>query len=535
MSLATLRRAGVITALLCSLLGGCSDNSDHGQTPAQALLAQFGVGAALFSESGMQALLDFEDASSPVVLLQLMNVTDAAGFARYEESVAPLWASVGGAEVFAGSTFARMIGERELVAVRALSFPNMPMLVDALRSAQFATAARTLFDATDDHAWVLGIATQLPFEISGGYLDPGLLSLDETAALARLAAVGGAGGDGFAANVEAIVDMLVSDSPEPFFMVNLIDFYDRANYADGRSSELSGEQANDLYGQAIAPRLLAHNSGPELLFPVSVVLTAEAHRWEQAVVVRYASRDAFLNIFALNPAAGDALLHKEAGVENTLVYATEPRWASPPEPANGPLFNLRYCEILLPRFDPGDVEVEVWGTQGLNLCPQDAWDALDPAALAAEAGVPVALKNGPRFFTVDWISNTAGLAEGEPRFFGAIEMVLLTTARPSEFAAETPYSTTRVARDNIWHFSAGRRVYELVNPDGVRYVMQSFSRIVDPALTLSDLSGLGERLDLPTGWRFESRVLDATLEVPAIDGVAEVVQDDLSNTYQRIP
>ena len=39
--------------------------------------------------------------------------------------------------------------------------------------------------------------------------------------------------------------------------------------------------------------------------------------------MRYASRDAFLNAFALNPQADEAIVYKEAGVENTLVYATE--------------------------------------------------------------------------------------------------------------------------------------------------------------------------------------------------------------------
>ena len=92
-----------------------------------------------------------------------------------------------------------------------------------------------------------------------------------------------------------------------------------------------------------------------------------------------------------------------------------------------------------------------------------------------------------------------------------------------------------VARNNVWHFVAGRRIYELEDPEGDRYVMQSYSRAVDPALELADLASLGDRLDVPPGWNFSTRVLLGTLEVPTVNGTAEVVQDELENTYQRIP
>jgi hypothetical protein len=328
--------------------------------------------------------------------------------------------------------------------------------------------------------------------------------------------------------------MIVSDSPEPFYMINLIDFYEQASYADGRVTDLTGEEANDIYGRAILPQLIARNSGPEILFPVTAVLTKEERVWEQAVVVRYASRDAFLNIFPLNPNAGDALVHKDAGVESTLVYASERRHRTAPEPADGVMFNLRYCEVLLPRPSASGLTIEIWGTPGLNLCPQAQWDALDPAALADQFGTPFAFLNGPRYFTVDWSSNGEALATGDPQMFGDIAMRLLTTVVPPEGAGSS-YAIARVDRENIWHFVAGRRVYELINPEGTRYIMQSFSRAVDEDLRLADLENLGSRLQLPEGWSFESRVLVNSLDVPAIDGVAEVVQDDLRNTYQRVP
>ncbi len=97
------------------------------------------------------------------------------------------------------------------------------------------------------------------------------------------------------------------------------------------------------------------------------------------------------------------------------------------------------------------------------------------------------------------------------------------------------YQVNRVSRDTIWHYDAGREVYVLMDPEGNRYIMQSFSRIVDEELALENLASLGARLTLPAGWQFYSEVLEAPFRVPSVDGIADVITDDLSNTYQWIP
>ena len=50
-----------------------------------------------------------------------------------------------------------------------------------------------------------------------------------------------------------------------------------------------------------------------------------------------------------------------------------------------------------------------------------------------------------------------------------------------------------------------------------------------------DLQRLGQRLQLPDGWSFHVIVLDEDAELPSVDGIAEVITDELGNTYQRIP
>jgi hypothetical protein len=99
---------------------------------------------------------------------------------------------------------------------------------------------------------------------------------------------------------------------------------------------------------------------------------------------------------------------------------------------------------------------------------------------------------------------------------------------------QTPYTERTVNRDNTWTWNQGRRVYELLAPDGSNYVMQSYAQIRDPAQTIGSLRSLGDRLDLPQGWSFRSRRLKRDLTLTA-DGKATIIQDDLLNTYQRVP
>jgi len=81
---------------------------------------------------------------------------------------------------------------------------------------------------------------------------------------------------------------------------------------------------------------------------------------------------------------------------------------------------------------------------------------------------------------------------------------------------------------------AGRRVYELTTPDGAVYVMQSWSQQIDPTLDERALRNLRDRLALPPGWSYGSRVLRRPLRVPPdASGANGVLQDELMNAYTR--
>jgi hypothetical protein len=61
--------------------------------------------------------------------------------------------------------------------------------------------------------------------------------------------------------------------------------------------------------------------------------------------------------------------------------------------------------------------------------------------------------------------------------------------------------------------------------------MQTWSQVADPDLSRADLPGLASRLELPEGWTYQSRVLTSELRVDTRARAAQVLQDNLTNSY----
>lgn len=198
------------------------------------------------------------------------------------------------------------------------------------------------------------------------------------------------------------------------------------------------------------------------------------------------------------------------------------------------IFDDRYCEILTVERQMLALKVTVFNTIGLNDCPAEAWDALDADALARELKVTAAIKNGPRHWTIDGIEGRGASIASEPTLFGDVAMTQRATLERRLLGGmtEEAYAPQEVARDTVFVFAAGKPVFELTDPQGQVYMMQSYAQMVDPALSLAELPELGSRLSLPEGWRYSTRVLDADYRLEA-NGLAVVVRDELQNTYQR--
>jgi hypothetical protein len=207
-----------------------------------------------------------------------------------------------------------------------------------------------------------------------------------------------------------------------------------------------------------------------------------------------------------------------------------PASAAPESTKN--LSGKRYGEVLL--VTPGEVgpQAAVYNTFGLNDCPAELWSALDAKAIATENGAATALLDGPRY----WLMNEIEKPTQGPRIiknFGGIDMVLESQTLLSAMNP-APYTANQVHRHSVSTFDAGEEVYELCDPALRRWLMQTWSQIVDPNLSRSDLPGLGERLDLPAGWTYQARTLTSPLSIDTTTHAAQVLRDDLTNSYSLL-
>ncbi|MEI7593025.1 MAG: hypothetical protein WCK41_07375 [Actinomycetes bacterium] len=193
--------------------------------------------------------------------------------------------------------------------------------------------------------------------------------------------------------------------------------------------------------------------------------------------------------------------------------------------------NTRYGEVVAAFARDGKFEAEVYGTQLLNDCPAELWDALDADAIAKEMGAIGVKLNGPRYWTLDGFGTKVDVVEPVFRDFGGITMRRIAIVELGENPGIKPYTDNYVNRGAVFFFDAGKPVFELVSPEGKAYILQAYCISVDPTITLDSLDSLGERLTMPHGWTYRTRVLDEELVIDTSDHLATVLQDELENSY----
>jgi hypothetical protein len=192
---------------------------------------------------------------------------------------------------------------------------------------------------------------------------------------------------------------------------------------------------------------------------------------------------------------------------------------------------VRYGEVIAVFARDGHFEAEVFGTQFLNDCPQDLWDGLDPSAIAVDLGALLVKLNGPRHWVIDGVGQKVNTLEPVLREFNGLLMRRLAVIDLGDTPSSSPYTDNHVHRGAVFFFDAGKRVYELVAPDGLAYVMQAYCLAVDPTTDEGSLLTLGERLTPPEGWTYRTRTLKEDLVVDTTHKVATVLQDEFEHSY----
>jgi len=192
---------------------------------------------------------------------------------------------------------------------------------------------------------------------------------------------------------------------------------------------------------------------------------------------------------------------------------------------------VRYGEVIAAFERDGRFEAEVFGTQFLNDCPQDLWDGLDATAIAEEMGALMVKLNGPRYWVLDGMGVKVNAREPVLREFNGLLMRRLAVIDLGDHPGTSPYTDNHVDRGAVFFFDAGKSVYELVNPEGLAYVMQAYCVGVDPTTDEASLATLGERLSMPEGWTYRVRTLEEELVVDTTATIATVLQDEFEHSY----
>lgn len=103
------------------------------------------------------------------------------------------------------------------------------------------------------------------------------------------------------------------------YMLNLLKFKEKAVYADGRKTDLSGAEAYGLYGQAVG-KMLEDMGGRAVFSGIpNVMLIGDGElEWDAVAIIAYPDIEAFQNMTA-SKEYQEAHVHREAGLAHQLL------------------------------------------------------------------------------------------------------------------------------------------------------------------------------------------------------------------------
>ena len=122
---------------------------------------------------------------------------------------------------------------------------------------------------------------------------------------------------------EQMIGFVEGDIDSPISMLNLLKFKDKAEYEDGRTTDLTGREAYQIYALAVAK--LVENTGGKVLFgaEVSRLMLGEVEElWDTVGIAQYPSRKKMLEMI-MSPEYAEISVHRNAGLKGQLNIETK--------------------------------------------------------------------------------------------------------------------------------------------------------------------------------------------------------------------
>jgi uncharacterized protein (DUF1330 family) len=132
-------------------------------------------------------------------------------------------------------------------------------------------------------------------------------------------------------NPGAMDDLHQIPDGQPFALVNLLLYNERAKYPPGTVTEnLTGKQAYERYTELAIPFVNEVGGTPMWRGTFAVNLIGpDDEQWDEIIIMQYPARSAFEQMLG-NPGYQKTLIHRTAGVKDTRLYgATSPQSIGP--------------------------------------------------------------------------------------------------------------------------------------------------------------------------------------------------------------
>ena len=124
-------------------------------------------------------------------------------------------------------------------------------------------------------------------------------------------------------NETQMKEFMEGDADSPIHMVNLLKFKEKAEYEDGRETNLSGAEAYAIYGQEVQGHVKKVGGSSVFAGQVSRLMLGEVDElWDMIAVVTYPSRKAMLAMIT-DPDYQEIAKHRQAGLAGQLNIETK--------------------------------------------------------------------------------------------------------------------------------------------------------------------------------------------------------------------
>ena len=129
-------------------------------------------------------------------------------------------------------------------------------------------------------------------------------------------------------NREQIEGFMAPGQDGPLYMLNLLTFKEKAEYPDGRDTDLTGAEAYAVYSAEVAGHLATVGGRPMFAAKVERLMLGEVEElWDTAAIAMYPSRKAMMEMMS-SPDYQASAVHRTAGLAGQLnIELVEPMGA----------------------------------------------------------------------------------------------------------------------------------------------------------------------------------------------------------------